>query len=317
MQTKNNNNRSGIYSVGRIADGFAELIFREQIPGTVGIDGHMEIYRPPADPLRVLGVKVYSVDTEDRKDFYVCGGSSDNLIYWFQHSIPILIMVHDSSAGNGKVFWEHLREDNITFSESGWQINVPKSQEFNADTVRSIYEIPAYSPNLSRLAVDRPWMDMIESGKHRLFIIAEENINRPTGRGILKINIADPTGEKQHIYDWPFFIDPDLPFVYRFRELFPWAEITVDQDFYDEAEGKTGKTNSRAPLCAIRPWMIEAGEMAHFRLEMRMNDLGRAFLHADKYICDARYDKSKLEGSFGPLYEKGLKFKAAANKTDQ
>ena len=302
------NNRTGIYSVGRIADGLTEFIFREQISGVTGIDGHIEIYRPSYNPSRILGVKVYSVGESGSEDACVCSGSNDNLIYWFQHSIPVLIMVHDSSAG--KVFWEHLREDNITFSGAEWSIAVPKAQEFNEYAAKNICEIPSYSPNLSRLAIDRPWMDIIESGNHRLFIIAEENINRPTGRGILKINITDPAGGKQHIYDWPFFIDPDLPFVYRFRELFPWAEITADQDFYDSRA--ENEANSGAPLCVIRPWATEAGEIAHFRLEMRLSELGRSFLRADQYICGAHYDKGKLSGGFGPTYENGLKFKTAA-----
>ena len=302
------NNRAGLYSIGRIADGFTEFIFREQIPGITGIDGHIEIYKSSYDPMRVLGVKIYSADAVDRKNVYLCGGNNDNLIYWFQHSIPILIMVHDNNTG--KVFYEHLREDNITFSESGWSIDVPKTQEFTEDAVRNIHEIPSYSPNLNRLAIDRPWMDIIESENQRLFIITEENINRPAGRGVLKINITDLAGEKQHIYDWPFYIDPDMPFVFRFRELFPWAEIIADKDFYD-AHMKS-EANGDTPLCDIRPWMIEAEEIAHFRLEMRLNELGKSFLCADKYICNAQYDKSKLAGSYGPVYENGLKFNTTA-----
>jgi len=304
------NNRAGIYSVGRIADRLSELIFREQISGIAGIDGHIEIYRSSCDPSRVLGVKVYSVDANDREDIYVCSGNNDNLVYWFQHSIPILIMVYDN--GSEKLFWEHLRVDNITFSDSEWSIDVPKTQEFNEDAAKCIYEIPSYSPNLSKLAIDRPWMEIIQSGTNRLFIIAEENINRPTGRGILKINITDPAGEMQYIYDWPFFVDPDLPFVYRFSELFPWAEIIADQDFYDKSEIKE---NGHIPLCAIRPWKIEAGEIAHFRLEMRLNEFGKSYLLADKYICNAHYEKSKLTGSFSNMYEKGLKFSAAHIKS--
>ena len=303
-------NRAGVYSVGRVADKFSEFIFREQISGVTGIDGHIEIYGSSSDPTRVLGVKVYSVDANNRKDVYVCSGSNDNLIYWFQHSIPVLIIAYDNKSG--KMFWEHLREDNITVSKKEWSINVPKTQEFNEDAVKIVFEIPSYSPNLCKLAVDRPWMDLIDIGNNRLFIIAEENINRPTRRGMLKINIADLTGEKQHIYDWPFFIDPDLPFVYRFQELFPWAEIIVDQDFYDDTDGKT---KGRVPLCIIRPWMIEAEEIAHFRLEMRLNELGRSFLIADKYICSAHYEKMKLTGGFGLKYENGLKYEASAHAT--
>jgi hypothetical protein len=298
------NNRAGLYSVSRIADGLAEFLFREQVSGTTGIDGHIEVNRPYQRSSRVLGVKVFSVDTDDDKDMYVCSGSKDILIYWLQHSIPILIMVYDSSIG--KVFWEHLREDNIILSEVGWSINVPKTQEFNEEAVRSIYEIPSYSPNLSRLAVDRPWMDMIGSGNYRIFITTEENINRPSRKGNLKISITNSDGEKQNIYDWPFFINPDMPFVYRFNELFPWAEINVDQDFYNiHADSET---NFGVTLCNIRPWTIEAGEIAHFRLEMRLNELGKSYLCADRFICNADYDENKLEGSFGQMYEGGLKF---------
>jgi hypothetical protein len=296
------NNRAGIYSVSRISDGLTEFIFREQITGTTGIDGHIEVKRQSFKSPRILGVKVYSVDADNPKDAYVCNGSRDQLIYWFQHSIPILIMAYDSSIG--RVFWEHLREDNVVVSESGWSINVPKAQEFNEEAARSIYEIPSYSPNLSRMAVDRPWMDIIESGIYRLFIIAEENINRPIRKGILKINITDLDGKAEHIYDWAFFINPDLPFAYRFNELFPWADIRVDQDFYDAHTDGEGAES----LCSIRPWMVEAEEIAHFRLEMRLNELGKSYLCADRFICNADYDQNKLTGSFGSMYENGIKF---------
>jgi hypothetical protein len=302
MQEKNN--RAGIYSVNRIADGLTEFIFREQESGTTGIDGHIEINKPSYKFSRVLGAKIYCVDADSPRDVYVCSGSRDKLIYWFQHSIPILIMAYDSITG--KVFWEHLREDNIIFSESGWSIDVPKKQELDEEAVRSIYEIPSYSPNLSRLAVDRPWMDMIESGNHKIFLTAEENINRPTRKGVIKINITDLDGEKQHIYDWPFFINPDRPFAYRFNELFPWAEISVDQEFY--STHADSETSYGVSLCNIRPWTIEAGEVAHFRLEMRLSELGKSFLCADRFICNADYDENKLVGSFGSMYEKGLKY---------
>ena len=302
MQEKNN--RAGIYSVNRISDGLTEFIFRRQLSGTTGIDGHIEVNRPSYKSSRIMGVKVFSVDEDNPKDLYVCSGSKDQLIYWFQHSIPILIMAYDSSIG--KVFWEHLREDNIILSGTGWSINVPKTQEFNEEAVRDIYEIPSYSPNLSRLAIDRPWMDIIESGDCRLFIIAEENINRPTGKGMLKISITDLEGEVQNIYDWPFFIYPDLPFAYRFNELFPWADIIADNDSFDI--NGSSETDYNGALCNIRPWIVEAGEIAHFRLEMRLSELGKSYLCADRYTCNADYDQNKLIGSFGAMYEKGLKY---------
>ena len=302
MQEKNN--RAGIYSVNRISDGLTEFIFRQQVSGTTGIDGHIEVNRPYYKSSRILGVKVFSVDEDNPKDIYVCSGSKDQLIYWFQHSIPVLIMAYDNSIG--KVFWEHLREDNIVLSDLGWSINVPKTQEFNEEAVRAIYEIPSYSPNISRLAIDRPWMDIIESGDYRVFIIAEENINRPTGKGMLKISVTDLDGEVQNIYDWPFFIYPDLPFAYRFNELFPWADISVDNDSLDISPDD--ETNDNGSLCNIRPWIVEAGEIAHFRLEMHLSELGKSYLCADRYICNADYDENKLIGSFGSMYEKGLKF---------
>jgi hypothetical protein len=147
-------------------------------------------------------------------------------------------------------------------------------------------------------------MDIIESGIYRLFIVAEENINRPTRKGTLKINVAGLDGKAEHIFDWPFFINPDLPYAYRFNELFPWADISVDQDFYEAHTDDEGAES----LCSIRPWMVEAEEIAHFRLEMRLNELGKSYLCADRFICNADYDQSKLIGSFGSMYENGIKF---------
>lgn len=300
MHKKRKNDRTGIYVTGRIADGLAGLIFREQLPGVTGLDAHFEILKNSYKFSRVIGVKILTASSSEGD--FICRGSVENLVYWFQHSIPILIMVYDPE--NQKVFWEHLREDNIELTSTEWELRVPLSHEFCEDALDSILKIPSYSPHLSRLAVDRPWMEIADSTDYRLILTAEENINRSAGRGILQISITAPNGEKQDIYDWVFSADPDVPFVYRFQELFPWAEICVDRVFYQ----------LNAPyedsLCGIRPWIVEAGEVAHFRLEMKLNGLGKSFLLAERFLTKGDYPNSELEGGFGSLYEDGIKFRA-------
>lgn len=270
----------------------------------------MEIYSPSSPADRVLGVQfLQSTPTsENGAGGYICGGNVAHLIYWFQHLIPVIAMTFREDTGT--IYWQHVREDNIKVSESVWEVFIPESQQFTPKSELDFAKISVLSPYMARLAVDAPWMEIINGGSSRLLLIAEENINRSQSVGHAQLCVADLSGEKRDIYEWPFRVNPDMPFAFRLPELFPWADVSVDNAFYEA----NGAQQSLEPMNAVRPWTVEANEIAHFRLELKLNELGSAFLLAENFIRRGEVPVRPSADKFGEAYESGLKFIATKNK---
>jgi hypothetical protein len=85
--------------------------------------------------------------------------------------------------------------------------------------------------------------------------------------------------------------------------LFAWADVTLHEETYDEAahdlyetecviideEGDRFETDTYTewaagrPLTQLRPYVNEMGEVDRWRLELILNDLGKAFLVVDGF----------------------------------
>jgi len=95
----------------------------------------------------------------------------------------------------------------------------------------------------------------------------------------------------------------DRPYVELFQALFPWANIRADEEFYydydhelfveacgmwdSEEKRYIGYSQDfhewRSQFADVRPFEVTSGEVAKFRLELALNELGRAFLLVDEY----------------------------------
>jgi hypothetical protein len=112
-------------------------------------------------------------------------------------------------------------------------------------------------------------------------------------------------GEEWLVQDWPFVMFPGWPYEIVFRQLFPWAELTVDEDSYNsydrnafdnecgiwDGEDKRyiGHTEDfsewRERLPELRPYdIVGSGEVALYRLELALNEVGKAFLMLDRFL---------------------------------
>jgi hypothetical protein len=91
--------------------------------------------------------------------------------------------------------------------------------------------------------------------------------------------------------------------------LFPWADLDVDEDLYadkeselweveesiyDSEEGRTimvgvgfEEWRELRGLTGLRPYEVEAGELARWRLVLELNELGRSLLVVDGFLSDA------------------------------
>jgi hypothetical protein len=307
--------RIGLYAAGRVSAELPGLLFREQRSGDTGLNAHLEITEDFPKAGKTIGLQVRSDENthlERSARGYICRGEMSHLVYWLQHAIPVVVMIHERKSG--QILWEFVNPESIEIEGQEWELVIPYSQIYGAEAVASIAALPCYSPYLSRLALDRPWMELIEEGKI-VSLEVEEWINQPAARGTLRLCVCDTGGAKESIYDWAFQTDADMPFVFRLPALFPWANLSVDEEFYTgrgapDAEYGGGEN---VETSRIRPWSVEAGEIARFLLKLSLNELGKAFLTAERFLRRGEFPQPPLAGwaksKIDEAYENGLKYK--------
>jgi hypothetical protein len=124
---------------------------------------------------------------------------------------------------------------------------------------------------------------------------------------------------------------PGMPYVAVFPRLFPWADVSVDEEFYenydsDDYDFECGVWDNedgcyimhtqtfekwRSELMPIRPYEVSSGEVARFRLRLTLSDIGKSFLELDSYLSNGRLKHvRRLRGRFLGEYQYGLKFLA-------
>jgi hypothetical protein len=146
-------------------------------------------------------------------------------------------------------------------------------------------------------------MEMLATGT-RLVVDFEEWINKSSGRGAVSIGIEHEDGnEPQELVTWHFWVGP-WNYAEAIPKLFAWADVDVHEETYDDAEhdqyesecsiwdeGDQFFTQSfedwRRGVVAqgIRPYNNAAGEVDYYRLELTLNELGKAFLVVDSFAA--------------------------------
>lgn len=295
--------RIGIYAASRISARLAGVIFRAQRGGDTGLNAHLELTEAYPKTGKVVGLQIRSEESgavERTARGYVCRGEMAHVAYWLQHSLPVLVMVHDRHQD--RILWEVVSPETIEISGQSWELLVPNDQLYGADSVEAIADLPCYSPYLARLALDRPWMEMIENGPG-VVLEMDEWINQPSAVGNLRLCVLRDNGEREEVFEWPFQTDADMPHVFRLPSLFPWARVEVDGAFY-RAQG--AEFPDQAGM--LYPWIVEAGEIARFQLKLSLNDLGRSFLTTESFLRRGEIPERNLGRDYGEDYQKGIKF---------
>lgn len=125
---------------------------------------------------------------------------------------------------------------------------------------------------------------------------------------------------------WPFVMFPGQQYTRVLPALFPWADLTVDADTYDEydedafdeecgiwdsEEGRYIMHSEEykewhSKMAGIRPYTISSGEVALFQLELTLNEVGSAYLSLETFLTEGVV-VSPSSGRIGQGYEFGLK----------
>lgn len=235
------------------------------------------------------------------------------LDYWSGHVLPVVIAVFDPSSGDA--FWQVVNAETVESTGEGWKVRVPRDQRLDEGSREVLEEIATGSgatsqedDALDHLRSDLTWMEVLDSGGS-VILEAQEWINKTSGRGDITL-IADPA-DKEKAISRQFTVFPGvIPYAVALPALFPWADLTVDDELMDQAEEDRwadetgiwdgedkryiGHTESFADWRAaqgsegeLRPYGEEAGEVDLWRLRLELNDLGRGVLALEKHLRDS------------------------------
>ncbi|GLB61782.1 MULTISPECIES: DUF4365 domain-containing protein [Bacillaceae] len=284
-------------------------IFREQPTQDYGIDGHMEIVDDEYVTGRLVAIQIKAGKSylkEEISTGFVFRGKIEHYNYWNNHSLPVILILCDLE--NDTCYWEQINKDTVELiSDTSWKVTVPKEQIINQESLSSLKYIAEnttdYERRLNSLVLSRTWMEELMNG-NKVILESDEWINKTSGRGSLVLKVIESDTEYEKVVlNWPMVFFPFESYEDVFPELFPWANFSVDEDFYEEYdEAELLADNAvwdkeegeyivfgdiqewKQERTDIRPYAILSGEVASYRLYLSLNELGSSFLLLDNYL---------------------------------
>lgn len=295
-------------------------VIRELPTADVGIDAILEVVTSEAGAARasgrILGAQIksgssyFSNDDGPSWSVYI---PKSKVRYWQAFSVPVLIFLVDTETES--VFWERVDVSDHEATRKNFRIRVPKSNRLGASSRATLMRIAENTTKegrkLARLRADRSLIDLLLAGEELAVDIAHW-INKSSSRGDITVGVVsedpysgDPPGLKAIESFTVFGASGTRQFVETF---FPWAEVTVDEDFvysledelygdylaatgtYDSEDGRyldIRGTFSMEPFLnpdSPAPYAEHAGEIESYRFRIKLAELGRAFAVVDEYL---------------------------------
>ena len=295
--------RIGVNAVERIVLEELGWIFREQPIEDMGIDAHIEHVddRNPDGKLIALQIKTGQSHFKEKKDSYTFYGKTVHLDYWSGHSLPVVLVAH--LPDTNQTLWQLISEETVKRTNKAWKVEIPKSNIFGKNKINELAEVFEGTPEQQRfrkLAIDEPLMRHINEGG-KVSLALEDWINKSLGRTPVEVYIYDKDGEEILAKEWfQYYTGLDV------RELavalFPWCHPIVDEEFYEENQDDYDEEDWRSALSraidedngvyykqdpdAVYPYTEVAGEVEYYRLELVLNELGKAFLVVSDHISN-------------------------------
>ena len=220
------------------------------------------------------------------------------------YSLPVIIVLY--SPTTGECIWECVNKQTASRCQSGWKINIPCKQTVE-NSKSKLYDLAnkqsEFTSRWTSLVFAKEWMLHInEYGS--LILEVEEWINKSSGRG--KFILKSESEETEKI----LFEREILGFGVRsyesvIQELFTWANIEIDKDFYennmDEDCHRKSKLSERdwarmfgkkggellkysTELPKIYPYRNGAGEVDFYRLNLTLNRVGKSFIEIEHFL---------------------------------
>jgi hypothetical protein len=242
---------------------------------------------------------------EQNEDGFVYRGSPRHLRYWLDHSLPVVLVLHNPDED--RAYWVAVTDDAVELTEKGWKIIVPRGQVLDAAATEQLQELgddDPYTLRLNQLRSERTWMQLLRDGG-TVYIEAEEWVNKSSGRGAIRL-IGTRAGDGEPVVRERTIFAGLLPYSKVLPALLPWGDLQIDEYTYDEwdeelwteetgiwdSEGKQyighvedfGEWRQSRFGDQLRPYRNSMGEVDYWRLRVRLNELGESFLVVDEYL---------------------------------
>lgn len=117
--------------------------FRGQEVKDYGIDAHVEPFDGPHCPIgKLLALQIKAGDSyfrEEAESGWWFRGENKHLRYWLGHVLPVIIVTYDDR--DQTLYWQHVTEDRIEYTDNGWKILVPRAQIVSAAAAEQLRAI--------------------------------------------------------------------------------------------------------------------------------------------------------------------------------
>ncbi|WP_422750512.1 DUF4365 domain-containing protein [Micromonospora sp. WMMD1219] len=282
-------------------------LFRDQPTEDYGIDAQAEVVDGENVRGRLLALQIKSGMSwfkEAGPEGWWFRPDAEHVAYWLNHSLPVLVVLYHPETG--RCHWQFVNRKTLQeTSTASWKLLVPEAQVLDASarkTLREAAEGDPYELRIRELQLAKPWMELLAGGK-RLVVDMEEWVNKSSGRGDISLGIDNEDGEEpEKLASWGVFLGL-ASYAEVVPKLFAWADAHVHRETYDGTE----YDQYRADCCIwsdehevfaavpfeewnrgldaerIRPYRNGGGEVDFYRLELTLNELGKAFLVVDRF----------------------------------
>ncbi|MER7520741.1 DUF4365 domain-containing protein [Streptomyces sp. NPDC126499] len=264
-------------------------LFREQPAEDFGIDAHAEVVDGERVRGRLLALQIKSGLSwfrERGEGGWWFRPDAAHVEYWTNHSLPVVVVLYHPESK--RCYWQLVNRETLVETSSGsWKLLVPEAHVLDG-TARAALSQAAegdpYTLRIRELQLARPWMRMLLEGV-RLVIDIEEWVNKTSGRGTIALGVDNEDGgSPEPIASWTVFLGRSS-YVEVVPKLFSWADVSLHEETYDDAE-YDDYPYERDDWGALHPYMNPSGEVDFYRLELTLNDLGRAFLLVDRFAME-------------------------------
>jgi hypothetical protein len=275
-------------------------IFREQPVADMGIDAHIELVEPEGHPTgKLIGVQIKTGigNFSETDEGYVYYGDNTHKDYWFGHALPVILVAHIPGVGT---FWQAVNESTVESTRKHWKLTIPKTHGFGESSksqLRRLFEGSASQQRLRKLALDEPLMRHIAQGG-KVSLELEDWVNKSLGRSPVLVYVYDANGNETLSQEWDVFYT-GLDIKGLAESLFPWAQVGIDEEFYEEhapeesewekfarAQDEDNGIVVKRSKDDIYPYSDLSGEVEAYRLQLRLSRLGKAYLVIADHLAE-------------------------------
>lgn len=283
-------------------------LFREQMIHDYGIDAHIEIVNdayPTGDLIAIQIKSGMSFFSEETEEAYIFRTEDKHISYWSNHSLPVILVLYNPDAD--VLLWQVINETTVVSTGKGWKIEVPKSNVLNENSLRELSTLTQPEPyiqKLNKMKFDRHWMHKITEG-YDVFVEFDDWVNKSLSRYQISLISED------EVQDWPMTFSPGMSIEEALEFFIPWADFEMDIESHREASESQwsaecymtyDKEDDQTIYSqSFESWYNEPdgivpfqqdGEIASYRLQLSLNEIGKAFLKIDEFLSE----KSEFQG---------------------